>query len=79
MIIKTKFGIGDEFWYKHSDRTARFQTVRKIIITADGILYYEYGVNKYAKFEFEEEKCFATKEECNLAIIEEIAGETRKG
>ena len=75
MEIKTKFNIGDEFWYKYN-RSARHQTVKKIIITCEGISYYEYGVNKYDKFEFEEKNCFATKEECNLAIIEEIAGET---
>lgn len=77
MKIETKFNIEDTIWYKHN-RKAKRQTVKKIIITDKGILYYEYGVNEYEKFEFEEEKCFATKEECNLAIIEEIAGETRK-
>jgi len=77
MEITTEFGIGDRVYYQNR-REAKTIVIEKILITDNGIIYIRTGINKYDQSEFEADKCFSTKEECNLAIIEEIAGETRK-
>lgn len=77
MKIETKFKAGDHFWRK-ANRTAHSSKVDAVIVDEDGINYRYYDCMGNNKYEVKEENSFATKEECNLAIIEEIAGETRK-
>jgi len=77
MIFEAKFKAGDQFWRK-ANRTAHVTKVDAVVVDKDGIKYRYYDYTGNHKYEAKEEDSFATKEDCNLAIIEEIAGETRK-
>lgn len=77
MKIETKFGAGDHFW-RRANRTAHATKVDAVIVDEDGINYRYYDYMGHNKYEVKEKDSFATREECNLAIIEEIAGETQK-
>jgi len=77
MKIEVKFNVGDTFVWK-DNREAKNRKVKKIIINDKGIFYETFTPHGNYYIQHEENVCFFTREECNLAIIEEIAGETRK-
>ena len=71
MEINIEFGIDDYFWYSRNRQATR-KVVQKIFITQHGISLYNYGVNEYDIAEVYIDKCYLTKDACNLAIIEGI-------
>ena len=80
MTIKTKFNIGAKLYYNNS-RFAKSFTVATIRIESkNGGLYVIYCTDCSSDgriHDYTEEHVYPTKEACNLAIIEEIAGETK--
>jgi len=77
MVFNTKFNVGDSFVWKNG-RHAKNRRVKKIIIDADGIFYQTFTPHGSYYIDHPEKECFSTTEECNLVIIEEIAGGTNE-
>lgn len=77
MNYNFKYDIGEDLWYI-SNRKAIEIRIESLHIyrTKSGKIGLKYVTNRPSFYE-DEMPVYKTKEECNLAIIEEIAGETK--
>ncbi len=70
------YEIGEILWYASNDRHAKATTIQSYRVRKNGneieIKYVSSNIDFYLK----DRKLYKTKEECNLAIINEISEET---